>query len=366
MQSNTIRVLHMIASLEMGGSQSMVMNIYRHINREKVQFDFIVDHTKYDDYRNEIEQLGGKIYILPTFKGKNYFEIKRAWNDFFNKHPEYRILHTHSRSYASIYLPIAKKHGLVTIAHSHSTSNGKNLKSRIKDIMQLPIRFQADYMFACSLEAGEWLFGEKAVKTERFKIIPNAIDASKFGFNPDIRKRVRSEWGLGDSFVIGHVGRMMAPKNHFFLLNCFAEFKKDNSNSKLLLVGDGELSQEIKDFAKEIGVLQDTIFVGNTVTPQDYYQAMDCFVFPSLWEGFGMCVIEAQTSGLPCLVSDVVPKSADLGTGLVSFVSLDEGPTHWAKMIKKCERTDNSVIVAESNFDINNSAKKLQLFYEEL
>ena len=143
--NSPIRVLHMIAILEMGGSQSMVMNLYRAIDRKKVQFDFIVDHPDRDvELRKEIEALGGKIYMMPTFKGKNILEIKRTWNTFFNDHPEYKILHTHSRSYASVYLPIAKKHGLKTIAHSHSTSNGKGVGAFIKDLMQLPVRHQAD------------------------------------------------------------------------------------------------------------------------------------------------------------------------------------------------------------------------------
>ncbi|WP_081749141.1 glycosyltransferase [Butyrivibrio sp. FCS014] len=361
-----IRVLHMIASLEMGGSQSMVMNIYRNIDREKVQFDFIIDHTDRDDYRSEIESLGGKIFVLPTFRGVNYFEIKKAWNSFFDEHPEYKILHTHSRSYASVYLPIAKNHGLKTIAHSHSTSNGKKAVSHIKDFMQLPIRFQADYMFACSLEAGEWLFGKKATKSDKFRIIPNSIDFDKFKYDERVRKKVRTEYGLTDSFVVGHVGRMIEAKNHFFLLECFKEFKKLNPDSKLLLVGDGKLMSDVKNYAGELGVLQDTIFTGNTDSPQDYYQAMDCFVFPSLWEGFGMSVIEAEAVGLSCIVSDVIPKSVDMGVGLVSFVSLGEGPAGWADRINGCNRihSGNNHIYAE--FDITNSAQKLQSFYEDI
>ncbi len=366
-RSGTIRVLHMIASLEMGGSQSMIMNIYRHIDRSRVQFDFIVDHTKYDDYRTEIEQLGGKIYVLPTFKGKNYFEVKRAWNDFFDKHPEYKILHTHSRSYASIYLPIARKHGLITISHSHSTSNGSGVKAKIKDIMQLPIRFQADYFFACSVAAGNWLFGRKVVASESFKVITNAIDVEKFRFDEKVRDQVRKELGLESSFVVGHVGRMTPPKNHRFLLECFNTYRKNNPNSKLLLVGDGPCIGDVKRAVDNAGITDNVIFIGNTNKVYEYYQAMDCFVFPSLWEGFGMAVIEAEAAGVPCVVSDVVPKEVDIGEGLIKFISLDIGADRWSREIYQVsERRDLSKEMVKAGFDITEQAIEMQKFYESI
>ena len=362
-----VRVLHMIAVLEMGGSQSMVMNIYRAIDRNKLQFDFIVDHPdRSSELRKEIESLGGRVYSFPTFKGTNIAQIRKAWDRFFTDHAEYKILHTHSRSYASVYLPIAKKHGLVTISHAHNTSNGKGMVAFIKNAMQYPIRYQADYMFACSEEAGRWLFGEKAVHSDRFKVIPNAIDAERFKYNPEVRHRIRKELGIGYEFVVGHVGRLSPQKNHDFLLRCFAEFAAKSPDSRLLLVGDGELRPHLEERAKELGIADKVLFLGARTNTYEYYQAMDCFVFPSLYEGLGIAVVEAQAAGLPCVVSGTLPKRVDIGAGLVQFCSLNHLPGEWADIILMVKRNDRKAQVETmitSDYDIKVCACNLQAFY---
>ena len=159
MKEKPIKVLQMISSLNYGGSQAMVVNLCRAMSNSNIHCDFIVDHPEYDGMKDIVEELGSRIYTMPSFTMVNLSQVKKAWNDFFSEHPEYSVLHSHSRSYASIYIPIAKKHGLITIIHSHNTSNGKGFKARIKDLMQIPLRYQADYYFACSKNAGEWLFG---------------------------------------------------------------------------------------------------------------------------------------------------------------------------------------------------------------
>ncbi len=154
-----IRVLHMIASLEIGGSQSIMMNIYRNIDRSIVQFDFVVDHPEQMYFADEIKCMGGKIYVMPTFRGTNSIEILRKWDSFFERHKEYGIFHCHSRSYAFLLLHVAKRNGLLVIAHSHNTSNGSGVKAAIKKVLQYPLRYQADYYMACSREAGRWRLG---------------------------------------------------------------------------------------------------------------------------------------------------------------------------------------------------------------
>jgi len=166
-----IRVLQMIGSLNIGGSQAMILNLYEAIDRTKVQFDFILDEPTQRELADRVIQLGGKIYEMPKFTGKNYFEVKRAWKSFFAEHPEYKILHSHVRSYASIYFPIARKYGVATIIHSHSTSNGSGLKSLAKAMLQRPIRHMADYLFACSSASGQWLYGKKVIS----KTIPSSV-----------------------------------------------------------------------------------------------------------------------------------------------------------------------------------------------
>ncbi|AEF25344.1 capsular polysaccharide biosynthesis protein [Streptococcus parauberis KCTC 11537] len=163
-----IRVLHMIGSLNLGGSQALIMNIYRNIDRTQIQFDFIIDHPSMNYYQDEIERLGGRVYSFPTFTGRNVRNVRNEWDKFFKEHVEYSIIHFHVRSYISLLIPIAKRYGLITISHSHSISNGLGLKSKIKNLLQIPIRYQADYLFACSKEAGEWLFGKAAIKKEIF------------------------------------------------------------------------------------------------------------------------------------------------------------------------------------------------------
>ena len=170
-----IRILHMIGCLEIGGSQSMIMNIYRNIDRRIIQFDFVIDKDVKSPLYKEITQLGGKIYKMPKFNGINIIEVQSSWKKFFENHSEYKILHSHVRSYASIYLPVAKRCGVTTIIHSHNTSNGVGFPSLVKKILQFPLRYQADYLFACSKEAGEWLFGKKAIKKDNFKVIYNGI-----------------------------------------------------------------------------------------------------------------------------------------------------------------------------------------------
>ena len=365
-----IRILHMIGSLDIGGSQAMVMNLYRNIEREKIQFDFIVDSPNEQYFVDEIKQLGGKIYSMPKFKGTNLFEMKTKWDRFFIEHPEYKILHSHVRSYASIYLPIAKKHGLKTIIHSHSTSNGKGFSALVKAVMQYPLRYQADYFFGCSKEAGVWLFGSKVANSDRFYILKNGIDINRFLFNKNKRKKIREQLKVSDStLVIGHVGRFNKAKNHDFLIELFAELNKKMSDSKLLLVGDGELKEHLKDKCKECNVEDDVIFVGAQSNTEEYYWAMDLFCFPSLWEGLGIVVIEAQVSGLQCFVSTNVPDEADIGLSLMTKIDLNSSKREWIdKMLEHVDynRLVDTAIIRKSGYDISNSVAMMQKFYMEI
>ena len=185
-----IRILQMIGSLNVGGSQTMILNIYRNIDREQMQFDFILDHPDETYFADDVKALGGRIFTLPVFRGTNAGEVRRDWNNFLYSHPDYHVLHSHVRSYASLYLPVAKKHGLKTIIHSHNISNGTGMTATVKDILQKPLRYQADVLMACSTEAGRWLYGDKAVQSDRFLFVPNAVDTSLF--RPDSEKRLRT------------------------------------------------------------------------------------------------------------------------------------------------------------------------------
>lgn len=354
-----IRVLHYIGGLDYGGSQTFVMELYRKIDRNKIQFDFITFPNEKNGYYKEIIDLGGKIYESPQYNGKNHFVFIKWWKNFFKKHKEYKILHGHIRSVSSLYIPIAKKAGLCTIIHSHSTSNGKGFQALIKDMMQYPVRYQADYLFACSEKAGKWLFGNK-----KFLVIPNAIDSKRFAYNEDIRSQIRKELDIENKYVIGTVGRLTEPKNHKFLIKVFARIYKENQNSILLIIGNGELKEDLKKQAKKLSIDNSVVFLGEKDNIQDYYQAMDCFALPSLWEGLGIVGIEAQCSGLLCIISDKVPSNIDMKIDLVKFIGLDNIEL-WVKELqgKNIDRKSRIKEIIMAGYDITENARKLQDFY---
>lgn len=358
-----IRVLHVIGCLEMGGSQAMVMNLLRNIDRSKVMFDFIVDHPERNDYEKEVLALGSKIYTMPSFKGYNTGEIRREWNKFFSEHPEYRILHSHVRSYASLYIPIAKKHGLKTVIHSHSTSNGKGIASVVKQILQYPLRYQADYLMACSNESGKWLYGNDVCDKDNYIFVPNAIDTEKFRYSESIASEYRHELDLENKFVIGHVGRFHEAKNHMFLLEAFAKVSAMRSDARLLLIGDGELRSNIENKIHELGIENSVVMTGNRNDVHKLMQTMDVFAFPSLWEGLPVTVVEAQAAGLPCIISDRITTDVDTSE-LVMRLPVDDSEV-WSDAIQKVDLGHTDVIekIKAAGFDVNDSAAMLTGFY---
>lgn len=363
-----IRVLHMIGSLEIGGSQAMIMNIYRNIDRQKIQFDFVIDKNRGGFFEREITELGGKIYKMPSFRGINIHEIRRAWDEFFVEHPEYKIFHSHVRSYASLYIPIAKNHGLKTIIHSHSTSNGSGISAIVKAVMQYPLRYQADYFFGCSQKSGEWLFGKKIVSGDRFYILKNAINTTEYRANDDIRNQYRKRLGIdNDVIVYVHVGRLHEAKNHMFLLDVFCNIVKKNPNSVLLLVGDGELRNQIEQKIKEMKLRRNVVIMGARNDVANILKTADCFLFPSNWEGLPVTVVEAQAAGLPCLISDRITDEVNI-TSLVKKLPIDQGVKCWIDAIEKTSFQKQDVIrqICKAGFDIKESSEWIQNFYKEI
>lgn len=363
-----IRILHAFGGLDMGGAETMIMNIYRNIDREKIQFDFVTHSGRNQAYVSEIEQLGGKIYFFPKIRIYNLPLLINEWKAFFEKHKEYKILHSHVRSYASIYIPIAKKYGLKTIIHSHSTSNGKGMKSFVKAILQYPLRYEADYFMGCSKEAGEWLFGKRIVKSDRYFTIKNAIDTRRYSFDRVQRSILRNQFGIDESVkVFMHVGRLHEAKNHIFLLHVFAMLIKEIPNSMLLLVGDGELLSEIEKQIEQLNLKSYVKMLGARTDIPDILNAADVFLFPSKWEGLPVTVVEAQASGLPCFVSDKITKEVAISE-LVKFLPIYKGTQVWIDAIKETDLTRKNVIdkIIQAGFDIKKSVEWLTKFYEEI
>ncbi|NUU59626.1 glycosyltransferase family 1 protein [Paenibacillus sp. JW14] len=347
----------------------MIMNLYRNIDREKIQFDFVIHSSEKCDYTEEILSLGGKIYSIPRFTGKNYFTYKSAWKNFFAQHPEYKIIHGHMRSTASIYLELAKSFGVKTIAHSHSTSNGFGVSAIVKDIMQYSIRYNSDYLFACSQKAGEWLFGKKQFRKSNSFIVKNAIESDKYIFNIMKREILRKELGIDGKFVIGHVGRFCSAKNHEYLVEIFESIYNTDNNSLLLLIGDGELLDEIKSIVHKKKISHSVMFLGSRSDVSELLQCMDTFVFPSKFEGLGISVIEAQASGLPCIISDNIPLEAHI-TKLIQALSLNKKPDEWAEFIlrtkDKSHRKDMTKEIESSGYNVKFNTKWLEDFYYKI
>ena len=364
-------ILHVVGRLDIGGAESRIMDLYHNIDREKVQFYF-VQHTKDRcAFEEEVERLGGKVYHVPRFNVKNYFSYKKAWKDFFREHPEIQVVQGHMTSTAAIYLPIAKKAGVeVTIAHARSAGVDPGIKGKITRFLRRNLYEKCDYRFTCSEMAGEAVFGDQNQIPRKAAFIPNAIDVDKFKFDEETREQIRYELGLKDKFVIGHVGRFAHMKNHKYMLQILKqcieiEKEKKLPETMLMFLGDGELKEEMMKQAAAMGISSRVLFMGNRRDVYRYYQAMDYFLLPSLYEGLPGTAVEAQASGLPGIMSDTVTREA-LVTELLQVRSIKEDPKVWAEEILKSDKTDRTVYaqkVKDASFDIKEQAKRMQEFY---
>ncbi len=356
-----LRVLHVVTHMNRGGLETMIMNYYRNLDRDQVQFDFLVHRQYRAAYDDEIEALGGIIYRLPTL---NPFDRKyrKKLSDFFETH-HYNIIHVHQDCMSSVILKEAKKHGVpVRIAHSHNSNQDKNIKYIIKLFYKRFIPKYATDLFACGKEAGDWMFNGA-----RFRIINNAIDAKKFVYDPVLRKEMRGRLNITDNvLLIGHVGRFSQTKNHSFLIDILDHLSKE-TNARLLLIGDGELRKMIEEKVESRHLSDKVVFAGIQTDIASYMQAMDVFVFPSIYEGLPVTLIEAQAAGLPCVVSKTVPMECKK-TDLVSFVSLDTPITKWTESIMQAStlsRKNTYADIVSNGFDIEENARWLENFYKE-
>lgn len=368
MNDNTIqypiRVLNLFTIMDRGGAETMVMNYYRHIDRTKVQFDFLVHREKRGAYDDEIEALGGKIYRLCPIYPQNFAHYKRELRSFFHAHPEYTIIHSHMSELGYFAFREAKRQGVpVRICHAHNAPHGFDLKMIMRTYFKKRMMPYLTHMFMCGAESGKWLFGKE--NESQFIMLNNAIDAAAYRYDPAKRAAIRQQLGLTDAFVVGHVGRFNPQKNHPFLLSVFAALFKKEPHAVLLLAGGGEDMPRMQELARTLGISAQVRFLGVRSDIPDLMQAMDVFVFPSLYEGLGIALVEAQAAGLPCVVSDTIPPEAYL-TDLVFAKELSASPEAWAQVIlekRNTPRTDRSAEIAVHGFDITTEAVKLQEFY---
>lgn len=368
MENGKIKIAQVIGMAVEGGVEACIKNYYTHIDRSKVQFDFFVENTSKIIDKEEIERLGGKIVIIPSYK--NVFAYIKALKKLF-KQENYDIVHSNMNALSVFTLYAAKKAGIkIRIAHSHSTSNKKEWKKTIiKNILRPFSKKYATHYVACSELAGRWLFGNKTYDAGEVVLINNAIDLDKFAFNKTAREEIREQYALGDKFVVGNIGRLVTVKNQTFLLDIFNEYAKENANSALLILGGGPLEQELKEKTKTLGIEDKVIFAGVHSNPEKYYSAMDCFLLPSLYEGLPVVGVEAQVAGLPVYTSDTVTKETRLVDDC-EFLPLSSTAKEWAERILSKplaqERNKGLEQIKGTQFDIKHEANRLIEYYTEI
>lgn len=356
-----MKILEIGLTDKIGGMEMYFHNYYYYFEKD-FHFDFI-DMYNGLYFADEYQKNGSKVITVPFFKAnpvKCFFAIRKAI-----KTGDYDAVHINMLSTANI-VPFlaAKMSGTKVIVHSHNSDvpSGK-IRQILHRINQPVIGKLADARFACSDLAGKWMF-----KNKPFRIIPNAMDISKYAFNEETRKEIRDMFNIGDSFVLGHVGRFQEQKNHKYIVKIFDAYHKKNKNSKLMLVGQGELQNEIKADLTSLGLIDDVIIINESNEVEKLYQAMDVFILPSLFEGLSLVAIEAQLSGLPCLFSDTLTKETKI-TNNVEFIGIDDCNIEvWSNEIKAYQEKNNSRIckLLNESFNISKSIKCFENSFESV
>lgn len=330
--SEPIRVLHVFAALDSGGVSNFVMNLYRAVDIEKVQFDFAMTSGKKSLYDDEALSRGARIFYFDLSKSvcTNIREILRD--------NAYDAVHSHVFFYSGLVLLEAKRAKVPhRIAHAHNAHTGEARslpRLAYEQVMRALIRKYATVLLGCSEKACQYVFGKGIMPDPRALILPDGIDCNRFSFHPEVRERVRKTYGLDDKYVVGHVGHFNAAKNHEKILSVFAEVCRRRDDASLLLVGDGKMENDIRDLTERLNLIDKVVFAGSHRDVERFYQAMDVFLFPSRYEGFGMAMIEAQAGGLACLASDVVTKETKLSEA-AHYLSLEEDSSVWADELLK-------------------------------
>lgn len=366
-----IRVLQVLHIMNRGGAEAMIMNLYRKIDRTKVQFDFLVHSQEQGLFEDEIREMGGRIFRVRPFKGYNVISYYRDCKSFFKAHSEIKVVHGHLGSCAAYYLKAAKEQGIFTIAHSHSAGSIRNFYDLSYRIFSFPTRYVAEQLFGCSTEAGIARSGRKMVESAKYCNFNNAIDVSLFRFNEEQRRLVRRMLNIADDeLLIGTVGRVTPQKNPKRIFELFRYLVLNNSNVKCLWVGTGEMESYYRDLIKAKGLEDRIIMTGVRSDISGIMHALDCMLFPSLWEGLPVSVIESQAANLPTVLADTISKEVQI-SDLLCWHSLDEDDSAWAADIMHLaqvycgHRSEYSFDMAKTGYDINETVKWLMNFYEK-
>ncbi|MBQ6381833.1 MAG: glycosyltransferase [Clostridia bacterium] len=367
-----IRVLHIVGAMNRGGTENLIMELYRNTDRSKVQFDFLVYNYSNQPgaFDDEILSLGGKIYQADKRFYRQPFAFFKELKQFLKQHNEYRMVHIHQFAHSGYMARIAKRNfHLKTIVHSHSTYFASNPLRKIISFFNVRfIKKYADFLFGCSTDAIEQRLNIK-IDNKRAFVVNNCIDVEKFAFDSEQREKWRRAFGAGDSTrVIGNVARFTREKNHELIIQAFHFIHSDVPDSKLVLIGDGDRKHMMEKLVQEKGLTDSVLFLGVREDVNSIINALDVFLMPSRFEGLGIVLIEAQANGLPCVASElVIPKEADVGAGIVTRVSLEENAQTWAKkcleVSGRLESEKAQQAVKTAGFTSDKTAAWLQDFY---
>lgn len=359
-----IKILQVVGKMHRAGMETLIMNIYRNIDRSEIQFDFCVHSDEPGAYDNEIRKLGGNIYHLPSASVSNLFKLQTATENFFLKHNDYKAVHVHYSCVGYYYFKAAKKVGINNlIYHAHNSNRESGVKAKLRYLMEQQSVKKANIRFACSDLAAKYNFGN-----EDYIMLNNGINTSKYRFSKEARLTVREKLGVMDRKVCIHIGRFDIQKNHAFLIEAFDKAFQKNNQLELLLLGNGVLKESIQKNISSLSSTNHIHFLGNVDNVAEILSAADLFLLPSLYEGLPLTLVEAQTSGIKCLVSDVITKEAVVVPELVVQCALTSSDI-WAEKILELleyERRDTSDIVKKAGFDSNEIAKYMECFYQEL
>jgi len=370
------KILHFVGQMNRGGAETLIMNIYRHIDRSKVQFDFAVHTDQPGHFDQEIMALGGRILPLPQPSAIGFHTYGRALTNTLREYGPFAGVHSHVHHFSGYIMHVAKKEGvLIRVAHSHSTQDGQRdswLRTAYRWYMRRLIFQHATHMFGCSHTACEALFGLNYWRDPRVRVLPNAIDLAPYKTLPSEKRTLRQSLSLpADDFLIGHVGRFSLVKNHRFLIEIFAALLKELPTAHLVLVGDGPLRSDIESLIQTKGIKDSVHLLGIRSDIPQIVGALDMFVFPSLYEGIPVALVEAQAAGVPCVVADTVSNEADIKVGLVHFVNLQARVDLWVQKILEELRTnrpdwmDRQRALQATGYDIRHISLWLQETYAD-
>ncbi|MFZ3577247.1 glycosyltransferase family 1 protein [Virgibacillus sp. DJP39] len=360
-----LKILHVVVNMNRGGAETLIMNLYRNMDRKKVQFDFLT--CKEGVFDTEIREMGGIVHRIPYLTEVGHFGYLRELDRFLEANSGYKIIHSHMDKMSGLVLRAAKKANVpIRIAHSHNTSSeGTRISKIYKWYAGRHILPNATQLYACSRSAAEWLYGNKSKNTV---VLKNGIEPDGFQYKQSVRESIRKELKLDpESFVIGHVGRFATQKNHQFLLDVFAEVRKNLPNAVLILAGDGPLKAEISEKAKKLKIDSDVKILGIREDINILLQAFDIVVFPSLHEGLPVTLIEAQGAGLPCMISDKVTREVDMEIGLVQSLPLTNLSTWVNAIVERAQNLKSRKItrnaLSQKGYDIRKTAALTETSY---